>query len=156
MARRRGVRATFAAALVTIVMASGCWVWGTTTNAVIVGNGVYFYFFKYATDDVVDGLLYGFYGDIADTMEFMDAMAWTKLLEGKWERAGYTLGDFDHFFDTTQSQMADFGSAAQSVYKRPRCLVMHRNLNPFGDRHNWTWREHDDRYCKWGQHYELA
>ena len=48
------------------------------------------------------------------------------------------ISDFDHFFD--DSQQRDLEDALNQVRgtNPHKCLMMHRNTNLFGDRHNWT------------------
>lgn len=135
-----------------VVLLSGCWVYGTPQNTVVTGNIAYVYYKKVATDNVVDALHYTVNGGNArKTLSFMLDMAMTQLFKNRLAQVGFYLSDFDYFFDRAND--SDFGEAASRTRGNIRCLVMHRNVNPFGDRHNWTYREDSDRYCTYGKGY---
>ena len=150
-----GRRSRVAAAAVAIsccLLLTSCFSFSTDTNTVVAGNIAYVYFKKVATDQVVDILHYQING--ANERKTLSAMlTWIRsnLITSKLGQVGFAISDFDYFFDPDND--TDFGSAAADVRHTPRCLVMHRNLNPIGDRHNWTFREDADRYCVNGKGY---
>lgn len=167
---------TVALVVALTLVASGCWVYTSAQNSVVLGNIAYFYYKKLATNDVVDLLHYGFnQGDADDTLAFMAGMAKSELVKSRLVATGFLLADFDYFFHPDNAN--DFATAADDTHEfafctsgydprapshasssrascpNDRCLVMHRNANPLGDRHNWTYREDSDRYCVNGRGY---
>ena len=153
--RRVQTRRRFGALAVGLVASltlGSCWRYSTDQNTVVAGNIAYVFFKKKATDQVVDGLHYGYHhGDERATLT--DMLHWVKsrTITGKLAEVGFALSDFDYFFDPDNDD--DFGEAAARTRGRTRCLDMHRNLSPWGDRHNWTYREDADRYCVQGLGY---
>lgn len=139
-----------AAALMAVLRSSCFWTYNTPTNTVVAGNGVYFYFKKYATDDI-QGLYAGNSNNANATLNTMEDIALSTYLASTWKKAGYYISDFDYFFHNDNN--SDFATAMSDVRAPQRCLIMHRNLNPIGDRHNWTFREDADRYCIVGSHF---
>lgn len=140
------------AAMLSALLLSSCWAFGTAQNTVVSGNIAYFFFKQRATDDVVDLLHYtGNGGNERKTLAAM--LAWGKddVLTNDLATVGFYLSDFDYFFHADND--GDFETAASDTHNNSRCLVMHRNANPWGDRHNWTFREDADGYCIPGSSY---
>ena len=147
-----GIKASMRAAWVVAfaLVMSSCWTYTTGTNKVVTGNLAYVYFRRVATDNVVDQLHYGLHrGDPRDTLPAMEAFAMSSLFRNRLASVGFSVSGFRYFFH--RDNEGDFAEAAWRVNGTRRCLVMHRNVNPWGDRHNWTYRNASDGHCTHGQ-----
>jgi len=140
--------------LTASVLLSGCFTYTTDTNKVVGrSDGYLVFYYRHATDDVVDALHYGLHGaDERKTLSFMLGFAKSSAFKSRLAQAGASLGDFDYFFHRDNDD--DFEGAARDVRGTQRCLAMDRSISPWvSDRHNWTHRTTSDRHCAWGKHY---
>lgn len=146
----RTVRLGLVAALMAFLMSS-CLIYDTSTNEVYAGTGIYFIFKIYATDDIQT--LYNVNnGNANTTLDTMHGYTVSNFLKNRMQKLAFYISDFDYFFDNDNNP--DFATAMTDVGRHRSCLMMHRNpLEPWGDRHNWTWRPDEDRHCINGSHF---
>lgn len=119
-------------------MGSACTVKRTDHFGVDVGYGVYVRIYQRPSAQLViynDAPRAGEWycgGDERCTLQFLReriAIDWL---------GDNPIADFDYFFDDAQA--SDLAGALDQVRgtNPQRCLMLHRNTNPLGDRHNWT------------------
>ena len=152
--RRRSAVRTLALVAVIALLAGGCTAIRTFHFGVTFGNGVYVRPYQKPTWQIVaynDWAPAGGYfcgGDEYCTLRFLDdnlAIHWL---------GSNPVTDIDYFFHP--SQRDDFANALDQVRgtNPQRCLMLHRNSNPIGDRHNWT-SSNPGGDCQLGQLIEL-
>ena len=135
--RIRALPACLRAVLVVLLVcfAPGCTLDEGSHFSVSYGTGVYVTIHRGPSAFITYGHIVNCRSDPSCTLAAM-----RRLVRFSWASSNPAI-DLDYFLDP--SQAGDFAEAVRDLggVNRGRCLVLHRNLNPVGDRHNWTWRE---------------